>query len=251
MPKLVDLIGHKFNGCEVLSRCENISGRVSYFCKCYCGRRFKAMSKVIRSGAKRSCGCARKGVNRTHGMSRTPEYRSWSGMIQRCTNHKNPKYSDYGGRGISVCAEWLDFASFISDMGKMPSHGMSIGRKDNDKGYCKENCSWEYSLQQANNTRRTRKFNYRGETLTAREVCQINGLSYDLVYSRLSNGCCDNEVDSGSPLNQKFVLVNGEMMNITKALGVVNVPMSTFYKRARLGVEHQKIIDFALENGYV
>lgn len=251
MPKMIKLIGSCFNGCKVLERCENIQGRVAYNCKCYCGSHFKATAKVIRSGAKRSCGCARKGINKTHGMSGTAEYRSWSGMIQRCKNIKNPKYKDYGGRGITVCNEWLDFNIFIKDMGKMKNKGMSIGRMDNDKPYCKENCRWETSYQQADNTRRTRRFDYRGMKLTAREVCCINGLDYDLVYSRLFRGCTDDEVDSGGALHHKFVYVNGKRMNTIKAIELLKIPVSTFYKRRRLGAESQKIIDFAVEHGYV
>ena len=34
-------------------------------------------------------------------------YTIWNAMIQRCTNPKNPQYDNYGGRGISVCPQWL------------------------------------------------------------------------------------------------------------------------------------------------
>ena len=35
-------------------------------------------------------------------------------MKERCHNPNNPKYNDYGGRGITVCDEWrYDFPAFL------------------------------------------------------------------------------------------------------------------------------------------
>lgn len=89
-----------------------------------------------------------------HGATHSPEYYSWKAMKQRCTNPKDPSYKNYGGRGITVCKAWLDFAIFIMDMGKRPA-GFTLSRIDNDGPYCRSNCKWESPQDQAKNTRRS------------------------------------------------------------------------------------------------
>lgn len=90
--------------------------------------------------------------NRRHGMSETPEYYAWNNMLQRCYKPHNPKYRDYGGRGISVCPEWHTFENFYRDMGKRPV-GLSLDRIDNNGNYSKENCRWTTGSEQVANSR--------------------------------------------------------------------------------------------------
>lgn len=72
-------------------------------------------------------------------------------MIQRCLNPKHKSYSNYGGRGITVCERWKKFANFLADMGERPPD-RTLDREDGSKDYCKENCTWaDLSTQ---NTRR-------------------------------------------------------------------------------------------------
>ena len=89
-----------------------------------------------------------------HGMSRSPEYNSWAGMLKRCYNPNNPSYKNYGGRGIKVCDRWRhSFINFYSDMGGRPS-GLTLDRVDNDGNYEFSNCRWATDKEQNNNQRK-------------------------------------------------------------------------------------------------
>lgn len=91
-------------------------------------------------------------------------YNVWKNMKARCYNKKNPSYKDYGGRGISVCEEWLQFINFEEDM--YDEYGYwyelnhdkrnsecTLDRINNNGNYCKENCKWSTQKEQCNNKR--------------------------------------------------------------------------------------------------
>jgi hypothetical protein len=87
-------------------------------------------------------------------MSYRSEYNCWYNMIRRCAD-ANAK--DYGARGISVCARWMNsFPNFLSDMGSKPTDDHSIDRIDNDGNYEPKNCRWATWSEQMLNQRKSR-----------------------------------------------------------------------------------------------
>ena len=85
------------------------------------------------------------------GNNKHPLYSTWSGMITRCYNPKQPHYARYGGRGIIVCEKWRrDFWAFVADMGERPP-GMTLDRKNPDLGYGPHNCKWATDIEQRHN----------------------------------------------------------------------------------------------------
>lgn len=93
-------------------------------------------------------------VNTTHGMFRTPEHNAWTNMKQRCLNPSCPVWKHYGGRGITVCQEWVEsFEAFYADVGPRPAKGFSIDRIDNEGHYEPGNVKWATRREQRTNQR--------------------------------------------------------------------------------------------------
>lgn len=91
-----------------------------------------------------------------HGLSRTSEYRSWAQMKARCYNKNHHAYERYGGRGIKVCARWLDSATnFMKDMGIKPSRLHSLDRINPNGNYEPDNCRWADQNEQAMTRRKS------------------------------------------------------------------------------------------------
>ena len=86
-----------------------------------------------------------------------PEYNTWRGMKARCLNKKAKDYPDYGGRGIKVCEEWLDYRGFLAAVGRKPSPSHSLDRLDFNGDYEPENVQWATKLQQTHNRRKKKK----------------------------------------------------------------------------------------------
>lgn len=122
-----------------------------------------------------------------HKMVGTRIYKSWSMMKNRCSNKNNPYYKNYGGRGIKVCDEWLNFINFYADMGERPK-GKSLDRIDNNKGYCKSNCKWATREEQMNNMRRNHLITYNGRTQNVSQWAKEFNIKNSVVFGRLKIG---------------------------------------------------------------
>jgi hypothetical protein len=162
--------------------------------RCQCGSEFVTRVNSVKTGNTSSCGCKRKRTltarNRTHGMgsrsSRHPLYRTWANIIQRCTNANNPKFKDYGGRGITVCDRWKNsFANFLADVGDRPFDGAEIDRINNDLGYEKSNVRWASRRMQTTNTRRNRIIVFGGSSMSLTEWATELGWSYCGLADRI------------------------------------------------------------------
>lgn len=155
----IDMVGKRF-GRLVGVRLARISdsGDARWIFQCDCGREHEADGTHVRRGNTKSCGCLNKETYAsratTHGMSHTTEFRCWSSFINRCYNSHNNAFKNYGGRGITVCAEWRNsFEQFYADMGPRPAPHLTIERKNNNLGYSKENCVWGTNTDQSRNRR--------------------------------------------------------------------------------------------------
>lgn len=127
--------------------------------RCDCGIEKRIDLTSLTGGRTLSCGCLRneraRQANGTHGESHTPQYKCWKAIVQRCTNPRAKRWADYGGRGITICAEWRNsYAAFLRDVGRRPSPNHTLDRyPDNDGNYEPGNVRWATYLEQNRNRR--------------------------------------------------------------------------------------------------
>lgn len=153
------LVGKQYGKLTVTAIGDRILDSRAFFviCTCECG-----VTTTVRNNnlyKAKSCGCLKKtakGYYKQYFRGELPEFGSWVAMKTRCLNSKHPTYTEYGGRGITICEEWLDFENFITDMGKRPTPKHSIDRMNNDGNYEPSNCRWATPSEQ-NYNRRPRK----------------------------------------------------------------------------------------------
>ncbi len=94
----------------------------------------------------------------TAAISDTRLYHLWNQMIQRCNNPNASNFNNYGARGITVCAEWLDPYLFMGwALLNGYRDGLTIDRIHNNQGYNPDNCRWVTNEIQGINKRKSKK----------------------------------------------------------------------------------------------
>lgn len=116
--------------------------------------------------------------------SKTPTYISWQSMHYRCYRKDDKEYARYGGKGITVCQRWFKFENFLADMGERPE-GLTLERKENDKGYNLDNCRWATRLEQTLNRSNTVWVEIGGRRQCAADWCKEFGLKITTVSHRV------------------------------------------------------------------
>lgn len=164
--------------------------------RCQCGNFIVRSLELLRRGVVRSCGCLRSATcaarNRKHGEAvrgqASKEYRTWVVMKRRCSDTNFAGYSEYGGRGVTVCERWLVFDNFLADMGRAPSEEHTLDRLNPLGGYSPENCRWATRLEQGSGRRDNRLLTIDGQTMTVSEWSRKVGISAHVICGRLRLG---------------------------------------------------------------
>lgn len=184
----IDVVGKKFGKWTVIEVTSEMRAKGKCKCVCECGDIHVLYKYTVINGTSKGCHkCVSRDAFTIHGMCNSGEYKVWQNMKKRCLNKNSDKYKYYGGRGITVCDEWLEFKNFYRDMGDRPE-GTSIDRIDNNRGYSKENCRWATQSEQTRNQSKSKYVIYKGERMNLSalaELCQIN---YVVLKKRINSG---------------------------------------------------------------
>lgn len=193
----MDLTGQKFGRLTVMNllseRAKN--GMKIYKCLCDCGNYVNVRYGNLTSGNTKSCGCFNSDYSSKRNSTHTRLYKIYYNMKTRCYNKNATRYADWGGRGITICEEWLDdFMSFYDWAINNGYHdSLTIDRIDNNKGYSPDNCRWITNKEQSNNRRNNILLTYNHVTKTIKEWANDLGINYYTVIGRYHRNWSDEE----------------------------------------------------------
>lgn len=189
-----DLTGRRFGRLVALGPVGvDKSHHVIWLCRCDCGNEKPISSHDFRRPNTRSCGCLSAENNqRNYGLKNSPIHTVWRSMIKRCFSKNHPSYSNYGGRGITVCTEWREsfrtFYDYVSQLSHYGEEGYTLDRIDNDGNYEPGNVRWATMKQQSRNKRTNRVLTLDGVSRPLIEWIEITGLRENTLRKRLARG---------------------------------------------------------------
>ena len=158
---------------------------VQWLCRCDCGNECIAKTRDLKNMNKKSCGCLQNKKTKSRERAR----HIWYNMKDRCLNEKHERYNSYGGRGIKVCDEWLEFESFYEwSIENGYNDTLTIDRIDVNGNYEPNNCRWVDMKTQQNNTRRNHYITYNGKTQTLSQWAEEFNINYYTLLYRINRG---------------------------------------------------------------
>lgn len=166
--KPIDITGRRFGRLVAIRQVGSTEqGNAIWLCKCDCGKETEVRSVILRNGVTKSCGCYRSEYQREqqtkHGKSTTRMARIWYNMKERCLNRNNTSFANYGGRGITVCKEWLaDFDNFYRwAICNGYRDDLTIDRINVNGNYEPNNCRWIPKGEQSRNRRPSSEWKFK------------------------------------------------------------------------------------------
>lgn len=253
---------YRFNRNEIweTNSCrESRKGETKWRCVCECGGETYSVTGNLMRGGALSCGCLRREnallAATKHGMTHSRLHQIWTMMKDRCFNQKSKRYVDYGGRGITVCEEWLGENGFINFYDWAMNNGymdeLSIDRIDNNGNYCPENCRWATIKEQQNNKRNNFLIEHNGETHTLAEWAEITGKNRSTIKSRVKNGWNIEDALFGEKniKNKSRLTYNGETHSILRWSEITGIGYNALKRRILSGWDIEEAFTVHVSKG--
>lgn len=178
--RALDLLHARFGRLTVTEPAGSAGGKRRWLCICDCGGSKIVVAGALRDGTTKSCGCIQREMLHArnkpkHGWSRHKLYGVWRAMMRRCYDEGDPKYADYGGRGIVVDPRWHSLVRFCEDNISSWAEGLQLDRKDNDGPYSPGNTRWVTRTVNMRNRRSSRHVVLNGRRVTLAEFQELTG----------------------------------------------------------------------------
>jgi hypothetical protein len=243
-----DLIGRKFGRLTVIRRAEHDNRKYVYWsCQCDCGTIKKVRNDHLVNGKTVSCGCYIKelssSLHGTHRMTGTRLYNVWSDMKTRCYNERTAAYKNYGGRGIKMCEEWLDFENFrkwAKDNGydKTAARGeCTIDRKNVNGNYEPSNCRFITMAEQAGNKRSAVSLTFNGETKSISQWSDETGIDRETIRTRLKRGYgAEKALTKSTDIYKYYATFDGITKPVKDWCKELGIPYKTIHYRLKNGM---------------
>lgn len=192
-------------------------GKLMWETRCECGNIHIVSPTDVVKGKCQSCGCfhdtrcTERATKFKHLVKDNKRlYSIYNGIKKRCFNKNEPRYKDYGGRGITMCREWrTDFDAFADwAFANGYTEELTIERIDVNGNYCPENCKWITRAAQRENRRDTVWVVYKGERIQLYKLCERLGLCYDTMNDRIVKRKWDIERAIETPTERKKIVIS-------------------------------------------
>lgn len=164
-----------------------------------------------------------------------------SDIARRCLDPRDKYFHMYGGRGITVCDEWVNPKTMRPNIkawlrwiiGNGWKRGLQIDRIDNSKGYYPENCRLVEPKVNCRNRRSNRLLTLNGETKTMAEWAECLGMSYKAIEHRVNRGLSDEEALTREVTrgHEHMIEFRGERLNTKQMAEKYGITRTAFHAR--------------------
>lgn len=162
----------------------------------------------------------------------------YNGMRLRCYNEDNVNYKYYGGKGVTICDEWLlSFENFFDwAINNGYNENLTIDRINSEKEYSPDNCKWSTKKEQAYNRSMSVKLTLNGRTMYMTEWAEELEIDKKILSWRYNNGWSDEEIlTRPRDYKESKLTLNGETHSMSEWGRITGINVSTISARIRDG----------------
>lgn len=259
--KAKDLTNKKFGRLKTTEKIRRHNGkryRTYYLCKCDCGKIVEVRCDQLTRGIAKSCGCLQREITGlinkgkstatlTHGLSHSRLYKVFRNMKTRCYNPNSHDFKNYGGRGITICDEWLnDFTAFYDwSLRNGYNDTLTIDRIDTNGNYTPDNCRWTTYYVQSRNKTNNKWITYKGETKCLEDWAKTKNLTSSKLKQRLElyGWSLEKSLETPPMKNGRFITYKGITKNITEWAKELGIKPDILAQRLRAGWNIEKAFE--------